>query len=134
MNTRNFLRNGTELTTFLRTMSLTKRDIACAIHDSDAHISIAEAVSLVDGIFTAIKDCLARGEKVMITNFGTFQVVSRAARQGINPATGGGLVVEGHRAVSFRPSPGLQGLLNQPVDAVDVEDAEDADLDPAGDR
>ena len=112
-------------------MSLTKRDIACAIHDSDAQISISEAVSLVDGILTAIKDRLARGEKVMITNFGTFQVVNRAARQGINPATGGGLVIEGHRAVSFRPSPGLQGLLYQTAGA---EAAEDADLDPAWDR
>lgn len=112
-------------------MSLTKRDIARAIHHSDAQISIAEAVSLVDGIFAAIKDRLARGEKVMITNFGTFQVVNRAPREGINPATGGGLVIEGHRAVSFRPSPSMQGLLNQTAGA---EDAEDADLDPAWDR
>ena len=112
-------------------MSLTKRDIARAIHHSDAQISIAEAVSLVDGIFAAIKDHLARGEKVMITNFGTFQVVNRAPREGINPATGGGLVIEGHRAVSFRPSASMQGLLNQTAGA---EDAEDADLDPAWDR
>ena len=112
-------------------MSLTKRDIARAIHDADAQISIAEAVSLVDGIFAAIKDRLARGEKVMITNFGTFHVVYRAPRQGINPATGGGLVIDGHRAVSFRPSPSMQGLLNQTAGA---EDAEDADLDPAWDR
>ncbi len=109
-------------------MSLTKRDIARAIHNSDAQISISEAVSLVDDIFAAIKDRLARGEKVMITNFGTFQVVNRAPRQGINPATGGGLVIEGHRAVSFRPSPSMQGLLNP------TAGAEDADLDPAWDR
>ncbi len=109
-------------------MSLTKRDIARAIHNSDMQISISEAVSLVDSIFAAIKDGLARGEKVMITNFGTFHVVNRAPRQGINPATGGGLVIEGHRAVSFRPSPAMQGLLNQ------TAGAEDADLDPVWDR
>ena len=83
---------------------------------------------MVDAIFAAIKDRLARGEKVMITNFGTFQVVSRAPRQGINPATGGGLVIDGHRAVSFRPSPAMQGSLNE------TTAAGDADLDPAWDR
>jgi DNA-binding protein HU-beta len=94
-------------------MSLTKRDIARAIHEAEPEISISEAVSFVDAIFTAVKDRLAAGGKVMITNFGTFQVVERAARQGINPATGGGLIIEGHRAVAFRPSPFLQELLNR---------------------
>ncbi|MGD8329227.1 MAG: HU family DNA-binding protein [Acidobacteriota bacterium] len=94
-------------------MSLTKRDIARAIHEAEPSISISEAVSVVDLIFTAVKDRLARGEKVMITNFGTFQVVERAPRQGINPATGGTLIIDAHRAISFRPSPSLQDLLNE---------------------
>ena len=109
-------------------MSLAKRDIARAIHEAAPEISIAEAVSVVDAIFTAVKDRLARGEKVMITNFGTFQVVQRAPRQGINPSTGGGLIIDGHRAISFRPSPSLQEVLNSP------EPEPAPDLDPAGDR
>ena len=92
--------------------NLTKRDIARAIHEAAPGISISEAVGLVDSMFEAMKDRLARREKVMITNFGTFQVVDRAPRQGINPATGGGLVIAGHRAVSFRPAPALEGSIN----------------------
>jgi len=106
-------------------MSLTKRDIARAIHNAEPEISISEAVSVVDLIFSAVKDRLARGEKVMITNFGTFQVVERAPRQGINPATGRSLVIDAHCAISFRASPSLQDVLNA---------AESGDLDPAGDR
>jgi len=109
-------------------MSLTKRDIARAIHVADPEISISEAVSLVDSVFVALKDRLARGEKVMITNFGTFQVVERASRLGINPATGGGLVIDGHRAVSFRPAPSLQVWLN--ADRA----GDEGDLDPASGR
>jgi integration host factor subunit alpha len=109
-------------------MSLTKRDIARAIHETEPEISIFEAVNVVDLIFTTLKDRLAAGDKVMITNFGTFQVVERAPRKGINPATGGGLVIDAHRAVSFRPSPSLQELLNRD------EDAPAGDLDPAEDR
>jgi DNA-binding protein HU-beta len=110
-------------------MSLTKRDIARAIHEAEPEISISEAVSVVDAIFVAVKDRLAVGGKVMITNFGTFQVVERAPRQGINPATGGGLIIEGHRAVAFRPSPSLQKALNRAD-----EPSEGADLDPADHR
>jgi DNA-binding protein HU-beta len=94
-------------------MSLTKKDIARVIHEAEPAISLSEAVSLVDSIFQAIKDRLAGGEKVMITNFGTFHVVERAARQGINPATGGDLTIDGHRAVAFRPAPSLQSSLDR---------------------
>lgn len=93
-------------------MNLTKRDIAKAIHEAEPTISVAEAVNLVDTIFEAIKDRLAREEKVMITNFGTFHVKDRAPRHGINPATGQSLVIERHRAVAFRPAPALQRAVN----------------------
>ena len=106
--------------------NLTKRDIARAIHEAEPSISISEAVCLVDSIFEAIKDRLARSDKVMITNFGTFQVVGRAPRQGINPATGGSLVIAGHRAVSFRAAPALQGSING--SGGDTPDAPDDDI------
>lgn len=91
---------------------MTKRDIAKAIHEAEPTISVAEAVALVDTIFQAIKERLRRDEKVMITNFGTFQVIERAERQGINPATGEALTIPSHRAVSFRPAPALQETVN----------------------
>jgi DNA-binding protein HU-beta len=118
-------------------MSLTKRDIARAIHEAEPAISIAEAVSLVDAIFQAIKDRLAAGEKVMITNFGTFHVVERSARQGINPATGGGLTIDGHQAVAFRPAPSLQSSLDRGPNGLKDgvgRDAANRDLDPAWGR
>ena len=91
---------------------MTKRDIANAIHAAQPAISVAEAVTLVDTIFQAIKARLARAEKVMVTNFGTFRVLERAPRQGINPASGEAVIIQGHRAVSFRPSPLLQEFVD----------------------
>ena len=109
-------------------MGLTKRDIARAIHKADRQISISEAVSLLDVIFASIKDCLANGEKVMISKFGTFQVRDRAPRQGVNPSTGGELIIDRHHAVIFHPSPLMQGLLNE------TGASQDGDLDPGWDR
>ncbi len=46
------------------------------------------AADSVNSTFSIIRDALVRGEKVVITGFGTFLVRSRAARRGRNPQTG----------------------------------------------
>ena len=93
-------------------MTLTKRDIARAVHEEEPGISIAEAVTLVDLIFGVLKHRLALGEKVMITNFGTFEIGARAPRRGINPATGERMIIAPHRTVTFRPSPAFQDRID----------------------
>ena len=42
----------------------------------------------VEAIFDTIVKTLSRGEEVAISGFGTFRVVKRAARMGVNPKTG----------------------------------------------
>lgn len=42
----------------------------------------------VNSTFNLVRDALVRGEKVVITGFGTFLIRSRAARRGRNPQTG----------------------------------------------
>ena len=42
----------------------------------------------VDAVFEAIQEDLAKGEKVQLIGFGTFEVRDRAARKGRNPQTG----------------------------------------------
>ncbi len=93
-------------------MTLTKREIARSIHAAEPAISISEAVTLVDKLFVVLERRLDRGEKVMITNFGVFEVVDRARRRGVNPATGDSMLIPAHRAVSFHPAPALIELIN----------------------
>lgn len=47
-----------------------------------------QAGEIVDWFFATITNALKKGDEVGITGFGTFKVVKRAARQGINPKTG----------------------------------------------
>ena len=87
-------------------MSLTKAQIARQLAASQG-ISVGEATRRLDLLITAMKSRFAVGEKVMITNFGTFEVLERAARRGINPATGERIVIPAHRSVVFHPAPRL---------------------------
>ncbi len=47
-----------------------------------------QAAEVVEAVFDTIMKTLGRGEEVAITGFGTFRVVKRAARMGVNPKTG----------------------------------------------
>ena len=41
----------------------------------------------VDAIISAVTDSLVREERVTLVGFGTFQVLERKARRGVNPQT-----------------------------------------------
>jgi nucleoid DNA-binding protein len=47
----------------------------------------------VNAVISAITDSLGREEKVTLLGFGTFQVMERKARRGLNPRTGEGIYV-----------------------------------------
>ncbi len=65
-----------------------------------------------EACWQAIKDTLARGEPVKISGSGRFAVRRKSARWGRNPQTGGALLIEARRVVTFRPSQSLKELLN----------------------
>lgn len=48
------------------------------------------------------------GEKLSITNFGTFKKVVRPARTCRNPQTGGTVEVPEHNVIKFRPAPAIK--------------------------
>ena len=72
----------------------------------------AEAARVVAAVLDAIRDGLARGEKVAISGFGTFETSRREARQGRNPRTGEPVEVAASTTVRFRPGKGLKDALN----------------------
>ena len=89
---------------------MNKNDLSKAIHDIHGGMSYADALKIVDRILDIIKQRLVLGEKVVISGFGCFRVVTRKDRKGINPQTGDSIIIRGRKAVSFRPSKYLKSL------------------------
>jgi DNA-binding protein HU-beta len=56
----------------------------------------------VEGLFDAIVKSLSKGEEVAVAGFGTFKVIKRAARAGINPKTGEKIQIAAKTAPKFR--------------------------------
>jgi len=62
----------------------------------------------VDAIISAITDSLAGGERVTLVGFGTFQVMERKARRGVNPQTGKSIQISAKKVPKFRPGKSLR--------------------------
>ncbi len=64
-----------------------------------------EASTIVERVFRAMSAALQRGHEVKITNFGVFEVRTRAARPGRNPRTGAFVPIPPRQVVVFRAAP-----------------------------
>lgn len=69
------------------------------------------AEKTVNAIFGAIKESMVKGDKVVITGFGTFKVRKRATRAGRNPQTGSSIKIAGHKLPGFTAGKTLKRLI-----------------------
>lgn len=65
----------------------------------------------VNAVFANIRDAMAKGDKVIITGFGTFKVRSRSTRTGRNPQTGQAIKISGHKLPGFTAGKTLRRLI-----------------------
>jgi DNA-binding protein HU-beta len=72
----------------------------------------SQAKAAVDAVFETIADELSSGGEVSVSGFGKFSVADRAARQGVNPATGEKIQIAASKAAKFSPASGLKSKLN----------------------
>jgi integration host factor subunit alpha len=91
---------------------MTKAEIVEQIYEQ-VGFSKKESAELVEKVFEAIKETLARGEKVKISGFGNFVVRPKNARKGRNPQTGAEILLEARRVLTFKPSLVLKNILNE---------------------
>jgi len=67
-----------------------------------------ESGEAVNAIMLVITDSLARGEKVTLVGFGTFQVGTRKARIGRNPQTGESIQIPAREVPVFKAGNSLK--------------------------
>ncbi len=65
-------------------------------------ITLKDAATVLDGTIDAITEALKSGEKIQISGFGTFEIKSKDAREGINPKTGEKIHIEASKIPAFK--------------------------------
>lgn len=86
---------------------MTKKDLIDLVAKK-ANLTNKAARESVGALLNAVRDALKRGEKVVITGFGTFSVRKRAERRGRNPKTGEQITIQARKAPGFTPGKTLK--------------------------
>lgn len=68
---------------------------------ADSGLSKADSQRAVESFVDTVGKTLKKGDEVVITGFGKFSVVKRAARQGVNPRTGEKVKIKASKAPKF---------------------------------
>lgn len=79
---------------------MTKKDLI-EIVAKKANLTNKAARDSVQTMLNTIRDSLKRGEKIVLTGFGTFTVRSRKQRVGRNPKTGEKITLAARKAPGF---------------------------------
>ena len=81
---------------------MNKTELVNAIAEK-AQISKVDAKKAVDAFVSTVTDALAEGDKIALVGFGTFSVSQKAARKGVNPATGATIEIAAKNVAKFKP-------------------------------
>ncbi len=84
-----------------------KTDFIKAVAEKTS-ISQKETKLVIDAALEVIAETLAAGEKVTLTGFGTFEVRSRQAREGVNPQTRAKINIPATKTPGFSASSTLK--------------------------
>lgn len=72
-----------------------------------AGMSKPAAKAALDATLESIEQALANDDKVQLLGFGTFQMIEKEARMGINPRTKEKIEIPARKVVKFKPAADL---------------------------
>jgi len=65
----------------------------------------------LEAFITAITSALKQNKSVVLTGFGTFTVMKRKKRVGVNPATGAKMEIPAKKVPKFKPGKTLKSVI-----------------------
>lgn len=65
----------------------------------------------LESFMDIVRDSLRKNKQVVLTDFGSFSVLKRKARTGVNPATGKKMQIPAKKVPKFKPGKALKDLV-----------------------
>ena len=90
---------------------MTKAELVTMVAEK-ADLTKKDAEKAISAVVDSISETLAKGEKIQLVGFGTFEVSERAAREGRNPQTGETMKIEASKAPKFKAGKALKDMVN----------------------
>ena len=92
-------------------LTITRADLSEVVYQK-VGLSRTESAALVELVLREVTECLARGEHVKLSSFGSFVVRQKGRRIGRNPKTGEEVPIEPRKVMVFKPSNILKSRIN----------------------
>ncbi len=86
---------------------MTKAEFIAAVAEK-AGMTKKDTEAAVSAVIDTITDSLAKGDKIQLVGFGTFEVRERKAREGINPQTKAKIKIEATKVPAFKAGRALK--------------------------
>ena len=80
---------------------MNKNELVRAIANN-AGITLKDSAAYLDSFIDTITTELKKGEKIQISGFGTFELKSKEAREGVNPKTGEKISIAASKTPAFK--------------------------------
>ena len=90
---------------------MNKTELIAAVAEK-AGLTKKDVEKTITATLETVKEVVAKGDKVQVVGFGTFEVSERAAREGRNPRTGETMVIEASKTPKFKAGKALKDLVN----------------------
>ena len=100
--------------------TITRAELSEAVYQK-VGLSRTESAALVELVLREVSDCIAQGETVMLSSFGSFVVRDKGQRIGRNPKTGIEVPIEPRRVMVFKPS----NILKARINGIEVADEDE---------
>ena len=91
---------------------MNKTELVAALAEK-AEVSKKDAELVLHAFTDTVTEELAKGEKIQLVGFGTFEVSERAARTGRNPQTGKTMKIKASKAPKFKAGKALKDAVNK---------------------
>lgn len=92
----------------------TRADLLDAVEPLCPGLTRHQTREVLESALEEVSQALSRGEHVKLRSFGLFAVREKRGRVGRNPRTGEQVEIKPRRVLTFKPSPVLMDLVNQP--------------------
>ena len=91
---------------------MNKTELVAAMAEQ-AELSKKDAEKALKAFTDVVAEELAKGEKIQLVGFGTFEVAERPAREGRNPKTGESMKIAASKAPKFKAGKALKDVVNK---------------------
>ncbi|PIE58556.1 MAG: integration host factor subunit alpha [Desulfobulbus propionicus] len=95
-------------------MTLTKADLVQQVYKKHPSLTKSQSTDSVETFLKLSKNSLIKGQDLLLSGFGKFNIKDKKSRRGRNPQTGNELILDARRVVTFKPSGILRTRINNP--------------------